>query len=155
MNIIIAPHPDDELIGCFEVLQKKEPSIIIYGGDTDFKRKEETKNLRNSYDNIVGQLFLSSVPSNLMIPNNTLYFPDPIYETHPLHRFYGMQGEAYARNDMNIIFYTTNMQAPYIHEVKDVNDKEKYLNLTYPSQKSLWEHEKKYILFEGYCKWIF
>jgi hypothetical protein len=66
-----------------------------------------------------------------------------------------MLGESIARSKKDVVFYSTNMQAPYIHEVTEPDDKENILNILYPSQKSLWEYEKKYILFEGYCKWIF
>jgi len=155
MDIIIAPHPDDELIGCFDIIRKKEPCMIIYGGETESKRREETKEVKEFFDNVVGQLFLMNVPAHLLTKENTFYFPDPIYETHPLHRYYGMLGESIARSGKDVIFYSTNMNSPYIHEVKEPDEKERYLNIIYPSQKSLWEYEKKYILFEGYCKWIF
>ena len=33
-SVIIAPHPDDELIGCFEILDDPNQKItIIYGAD--------------------------------------------------------------------------------------------------------------------------
>jgi ribosomal protein S24E len=58
---------------------------------------------------------------------------------------------------MNVIFYTINKLTPYIQELNStqITGKEELLNKVYSSQKSLWEYEKKYILFEGYCKWIF
>ena len=165
--IIIAPHPDDELIGCWEVLKKEEKSpIIIYTEDVNDKRREETLELKKHYT-IKAQFFLKSIPPNLLQPENTFYFPDPIYETHPAHRVQGSVGESLARSGLDVIFYSTNMTAPYIHEIKIplkelfaqkntyLNPKEEILNEVYPSQKDLWKHEKKYILFEGRCKWIF
>jgi hypothetical protein len=47
------------------------------------------------------------------------------------------------------------MTAPYIKEVEKPEEKEELLNKVYPDQKDLWKYEKKYVLFEGYCKWIF
>jgi len=67
---------------------------------------------------------------------------------------WGMIGESMLRSGINIIFYNTNMNAPYIHELKDSKEKEELLNKVYPSQKSLWEYEKKYVLYEGRNKWI-
>ena len=90
-----------------------------------------------------------------MKKENTFYFPDPIFETHPCHRAHGAVGESFARGGFDVVFYTTNMTAPYVHEVKNPTLKDAKLSKCYPSQKDLWKYEKKYILFEGYCKWIF
>ena len=151
MIICIAPHCDDEIIGVYENL--KEVNLIIYDGDTPLERREEALNLKNHFE--VHQLFLKSIPPNLYNTKNKFFFPDPIYEIHPLHRSWGFVGEQMARIGLDVTFYNTNMQAPYIHEVKDIEGKETLLNKIYPSQKTLWEYEKKFILFEGYCKWIF
>lgn len=153
-SVIIAPHPDDEIIGCYEVLKKPISTIIIYSGNTDAKRRKEVGKLLEFID-VKAQMFQMTVPTYLLDQNTTFYFPDPIYETHPSHREFGMIGEQMARQGLDVIFYTTNMTAPYIHETKEPDKKEELLNKVYPSQKSLWEYEKKYILFEGYCKWIF
>jgi hypothetical protein len=152
--IIIAPHPDDEIIGCYEVLKDKKNPIIIYGAETEIKRREEIKNV-NKFFEIKAQLFQNSIPTHLLQADNTFYFPDHSYETHPLHRAYGFQGESYARSGFNVIFYTTIMNAPYIHDVEDPKDKKMYLESCYPSQSDLWKYDHKYFLFEGYSKWIF
>ncbi len=151
LTIIIAPHPDDEIIGCYKYL--KEANLIIYDGDTPLERREEALNLKNHFE--VNQLFLKSIPPNLYDTKNKFFFPDPIYEIHPLHRSWGFVGEQMARIGLDVTFYNTMMNAPYIHEVKDTKGKELLLDKIYPSQKSLWEYEKKYILFEGYNKWLF
>ena len=152
MIICIAPHCDDEIIGVYENL--KEVDLIIYDGDTPLERREEALNLKNQYENI-NQLFLKSVPPNLYDTKNKFFFPDPIYEIHPLHRSWGFVGEQMARIGLDVTFYNTMMNSPYIHEVKDIEGKETLLNKIYPSQKSLWKYEKKFVLFEGYNKWIF
>jgi hypothetical protein len=153
MNLIVSPHPDDEIIGCSEVL--KEGSIIIYDGDTLAARREEAMRLKDEIPTV--QLFLRNIPSNLLNKEMTYYFPDPIHETHPLHRHWGMLGEGLARGKYDVVFYSVIMNVPYIHELSetDMKRKEELLDKIYPSQKSLWEREKKYILFEGRCKWMF
>ncbi len=151
ITIIISPHCDDEIIGCYKYL--KEADLIIYDGDAPLERREEALNLKNHFE--VNQLFLKSVPPNLYDTKNKFFFPDPIYENHPLHRSWGFVGEQMSRIGLNVIFYNTMMNAPYIHEIEDIKGKEKLLNKIYPSQKSLWKYEKKFILFEGYCKWLF
>lgn len=151
--IIISSHPDDEIIGCAGVLMKNERPIIIYTEDIEEKRKEEALELKKFVD-IKAQFFLRSIPSQLLNKQNIFYFPDPIYETHPAHRLQGAIGEQLVRGGFDVIFYSTNMQAPYCHEVENPGKKEELLNNVYPSQKSLWQWDKKYILFEGYCKWL-
>jgi hypothetical protein len=155
-TVIIAPHPDDEIIGCFE--QIKNPLshlVIIYSGDTDADRRETVLNLKKEIDQVKLQLFQNSVPPTFLNKSNRFFFPDPIYETHPKHREWGMVGESMARQGFNVIFYNTIMNAPYIHEVNLSDDKKYLLNKVYPDQKSLWEYDHKYFLFEGYNKWIF
>lgn len=152
-HIIISPHPDDEIIGCFEIL-KKHKSIVIYSTETPQVRREESLKLRE-FSKVKTQLYLDSVPTHFINPKTTLYFPDPIFEVHPEHRKWGAIGESIARLGYNVIFYNTNMEAPYIHEVKLSSEKEDLLEKVYPSQNDLWKYEKKYILFEGRCKWIF
>ena len=127
----------------------------MYTADVENRRREEALELREHMENIKLQTFQVSIPPpTLSDPNVTFYFPDPVNEIHPEHRAWGMYGEGLARAGHDVIFYTTIMNVPYIHEVTDKN-KETLLNTIYPSQKSLWEYEKKYVLFEGRCKWIF
>jgi hypothetical protein len=155
-HTIIAPHCDDEIIGCFEILNNKDNKVtIIYDANTEAKRREESMNLKKEFENVTFQVFHSSLPSMYIQKESILYFPDPIYETHPLHRSWGIIGEQVARAGYNVVFYSTIMTAPYIHEVKESQTKEDMLNKIYPSQSQLWLYEKKYVLFEGRCKWIF
>ena len=152
-HVIVAPHPDDEIIGNFDVIKNKKP-CIIYMGDIDNKRRQEALNLKK-YTDIGVQLFLNSVPNDFINKETILYFPDPYFETHYFHRAVGLMGEQIARQGFNVIFYNITMTAPYMKEVKDWEEKRDLLNKVYPSQKSLWEYEHKYFMFEGKCKWIF
>lgn len=153
-TIIIAPHPDDEIIGCFEVLMNPEINpIIIYSPLTDLSRQEEALNLKN-YVGLKMQLFLNNVPTNLIDLSNTYYVPNPIYETHPSHRHYGNFGEVLLRNGHNVIFYSTEMNYHAKYECKTPHSKKHLLDSVYPSQKSLWENDHKYWLFSCYEKWM-
>ena len=154
-TIIVAPHADDEVIGNYSILSdSKIKPIIIYTEDMNNKRKEETLNLKRVCD-IKAQIYLRQVPGVLLKKENTFYFPDPINETHPAHRAQGHNGELLARDGYDVIFYSTEMNVPWKHEVKDVLGKETMMDTVYPSQSVLWLYEKKFILFEAYYKWIF
>lgn len=153
--VIIAPHGDDEIIGCFEILDRIP--IIVYSDRKRSERYSEITNL-NKYCDIYEQVFLTSfkLPKRLLSKTAmTYYFPDPMYELHPLHRRWGSIGEQMARSGYDVIFYTTNMQVPYIHECKNPIAKKGLLDCVYPSQQNLWMFENKYFLFEGRCKWLF
>lgn len=152
--VIIAPHFDDEIIGCYEILANPLVHPIIVYFQDDEERKKEALNLKKFIDRVKVQLFQKSLPSLVIQPLNTLYFPDPTTETHPDHRKWGAVGEELVRQGFNVIFYTTNMNAPYIHEVNDFKQKRHLLEKVYPSQKNLWKFENKYFLFEGRCRWI-
>jgi hypothetical protein len=149
--VIYAPHCDDEIIGCFELL-KFEPIIIYDSENMDAIRKSEAETLKKYYE--VSQIFTEKYVFE-GFEDHQIYIPDPIYELHPKHRQLGQIGESLARAGYNIIFYNTNMNAPYIHECIDPVGKRELLNLVYPSQEELWKYDHKYFLFEGRCKWVF
>lgn len=152
-TIIIAPHFDDEIIGCYEVLIKSNP-IIIYMTPDIMERREEALSLPK-FSTIKSQLFQKTIPSHIISKDNIFYFPDPYFEKHFFHREIGAVGEKLARNGFNVIFYSVNMEAPYCRELIEPKKKRHFLEKIYPSQKNLWKYENKYFLFEGYNKWIF
>jgi len=153
--IIAAPHPDDEIIGAYEYLTKPGVTpIIIYSGDLNAKRKESALKLKEHVDCKI-QLFQMTIPQPFLNQNNKYLFPDPIYELHPSHRAWGFMGEQLARAGFDVVFYSTNMNAPYIHEVEKPDEKRTLLEKVYPDQGDLWKYDHKYFLFEGYTKWMF
>ncbi len=152
--VIIAPHADDELIGCYEVLADlKTRPVVIYTEEMSKERQVEITKLKEHFS-IKGQMFCQSIPQIFMKKDTTFYFPGPD-EIHPAHRKQAAIGEALARQGLNVIFYTTNMNVPFIREVKDPHLKKDALDLIYPSQYKLWKFDHKYFLFEGYMKWLF
>uniref|UniRef100_A0A6H1ZVY4 Uncharacterized protein n=1 Tax=viral metagenome TaxID=1070528 RepID=A0A6H1ZVY4_9ZZZZ len=156
MNIIIAPHPDDEIIGCYELINGGKIDGVVYGEVADDRRNEvklviAKLGLRFALfdDDSWAKLY------ELTEQGHTFYFPDPIFETHPDHRMWGFEGEKYARmTEKNVIFYSTNMRAPYVHKVTPCKRKRDFLEYVYPSQKKMWENDQRYFLFEGRCQWL-
>jgi hypothetical protein len=127
--------------------------MILYDASNPQSRREEAIKLKDEFD-IKAQVFMVSIPPHwYTMENGVFFFPDPIYEVHPLHRHWGHIGESMARSGRQVIFYNTIMNAPYIHEATDLFGKRQTLDKYYASQKNMWEWEEKYFLFEGYNCW--
>jgi len=148
--VIVAPHADDEIIGCYEVMTAKNVKIheILFGSREALKEAVLKEEYLDISMGMAEKVDFEKYPSDLI-----LLFPDPIYEFHPMHRMWGAVGEKLLRQGKTVVFYSVNMQAPYIHEVKSPKAKRKYLNTLYPEKNSLWENDNKYFLFEGYTEW--
>jgi len=154
-NIIIAPHPDDEVIGCYSLLADKKIQRVIYG-DHDSKVRDVLDAVPiEAHDFFCFQYEVGNVEAlaPYMGCGNNFLFPDPYFEVHPDHRYWGAIGEGMLRSGENVIFYSVNMQAPYIRKVGNPSHKVHCLNLLYPSKADLWKYEHKYFLFEGQCRW--
>jgi hypothetical protein len=156
--VIISPHPDDEIIGCYSILKEyKDKTInVVYTTNIDNERRKDASKLREYFD--VRQFFVNyDIPPVLKEKCNIFFFPEPFVDCHPDHRKAGLIGETMARDGYDVIFYTIQKNVPYIFELNndDIKEKEKILNNIYESQRSLWEYEKKYIFFEGYTKFLF
>ncbi len=152
--VIVSPHADDELIGCYKILTNEDiRPVIIYTEEMSKERQEEVKGIREHFT-IKAQMFCRSIPPQFLNTTTTFYFPGPD-ELHPAHRAQAAIGEALARQGLNVIFYTTNMNVPWIQESTFPEKKKALLNLIYQSQSDLWKYDHKYFLFEGYMKWLF
>lgn len=156
-SIIIAPHPDDEVIGCYEIIKEGSVFAVFYDSITlqDVEREVEADEFCNHFGILRCIFDINDVKTMAKeLTPDAIYFPDPHYEEHPLHRRFGLEGYKLLEEKYPVIFYTTNMKPPYIHEVKDTEDKRTLLDKFYPSQNSLWMFDKKYFLFEGYCQYL-
>ncbi len=148
MELIIAPHADDELIGCFATLKRamaeKEEIDIFCPQDNGIHWTKKYSNIH----------LVSEIPSEV----ETIHAPDPYHEFHPEHRHWGMWAETLWRQGKadRVCFYTVNMQAPYtIVLAKDESArKRRFLDLCYPYKSDLWRYDHKYWLFEGHCEWL-
>jgi len=162
--IVVAPHPDDELIGCFELITRRavvsKQTTVLYPNTTTMPTWTTFSSLRSPG----GPLELLPVvgsdceryltPDEYLRTRSQFLFPDPVYETHPEHRRLGAVGEKLLREGVDVLFYSVNMQAPYIREVKNPSGKEQALDFYYSEKGDLWEWDHRYFLFEGQCRWV-
>lgn len=161
--IIVAPHEDDEIIGCFEVLRKRAieglDTRVLYPGTPQEVSWPEEARMMNPLRivPITGKICMEyfEIPTEELINSDIVFFfPDPRHEMHPAHRRYSAIGEALLRKGVNVFFYSVNMHAPYIRETTGVEEKRDMLELYYSHKNDLWKWDHKYFLFEGQVKWI-
>lgn len=169
VNVILAPHPDDEVIGCFSVLndvsKKNDIDYVVYFfRGSDVRRDEAIKSSKHfkfisifvTPSTMLDNEVLYELYENDRI--DTLYIPS-IKDMHPLHQQVNKLSNV--MNAKKKIYYTTDKNIDYkVLGRRRVGMKRDILNKIYKSQRKLWEHDEKYILFEGfrehdYDTWIY
>jgi len=146
--VVISPHPDDELIGCFSLFKRGLVERVIYI-NFDKKRVAEaqitSKNLGFLTEFVRFDEFYEK--KLILEPGQVCLVPD-ILDSHPLHKSVNVIAKT---KGCSLGYYTTDMNTGYTRElVKELQkEKREILNKFYPTQKSLWENNWKYFLFEG------
>lgn len=152
--IIISPHCDDEIIGTYNELITYKNIIIIYPDYKTEERQKESQNLRKYLTDVnLTQLYTQDIPPVFLNKDFLYFFPD-VNDIHPSHRYWASIGEKLCRDKYEVVFYTTNMNVPWIYEVKESDKKKLMLDSVYTSQRDLWKYDYKYFLFEGKNKWL-
>jgi len=144
---IIAPHPDDEIIGCSRLFMSKSVDTVLYISDgATILRLEELENFCCSLG--VKNDFCSSddLLKHLKKYKKYRIFVPSAKDHHPLHRKINGMTIGMSRG-----IYSIDMNTEYVKELSEEDKKIKleWLNKYYPSQKSLWENDWKYFMFEG------
>lgn len=160
MNIIVAPHPDDEMIGCWSVLGSREPTSVFYISPIFKSRRKEALNVKagglvKDVTFIALHRLLSHI-YKVAAENDRIFAPDFHWELHPLHKEVGSMVHAFCYCEgLRFFSYSTNMNVPYLRELDwlEQRSKQEQLNVYYASQKDLWAFDARYYLFEGICEW--
>ena len=163
MKLIIAPHPDDEVIGCSRLLTPETRVLFTTSKAWTEERKKEATLLAKALS------FRVIVPCTLARSRSgsleemwrehgsdlCVFAPDPVWETHPDHVDIGCQIRTLSREmDFRFFTYTTNMRAPYVEELsKGEALMKKDMLAFYESQSDLWKYDHRYFLFEGIAEW--
>lgn len=158
--IIMAPHVDDEVIGCFSLLDRV--SCVIYTKAMSRQREIEAIRLAQfkgwdckfSTHTLAEQKLMEILTDH--VPNPLVLAPDPHWELHPSHKeLGGVINTCCQGAGIRFGTYSTNMNVPYLQELGIAERKEKMnmLNDRFPSQSDMWKYDHKYFLFEGICEW--
>lgn len=148
MKVIIAPHPDDEIIGCFTLMEKYDVGKVIF---CSFENREvEARSSADAFG--FEPVFIDDLDLLIAIVNNgdEVYIPSR-HDHHPFHKQVNAASYRITK-DIQRIFYTVskNVKGMIILDSVSVFEKKKQLDILYPSQKHLWESDQKYLIFEKY-----
>lgn len=147
MNILISPHPDDELIGAFSLIKRGLVDTVLYI-DPSPSRFALAQKTGEALSFTVGLLEFRQLCAYLeKNPSHTYLVPD-ILDNHLLHKAVNCVGRL---SGCKLGYYSTDMNTGYVKELSAEVKKEKLLALNkfYPDQLSLWKYDWKYFLFEG------
>ena len=150
--VIIAPHPDDELIGCFSLLENKQVSMVVYF-DSELARMMEAQKVCAHYGCVMQTLesrlgAFCDMLDDLSSTGRWVFVPTP--EGHSLHNWvYYSALLTIPRGRLGV--YSVYMTDPFAQGLPQgvARQKKDKLNEFYPSQESLWKYDYKYWLREG------
>lgn len=140
--LVIAPHIDDELIGCSSLFRnriKYQSISVLYVSELTNVRYQEAYRFTNYF-----KCSLFTQPNEVdFLLYDSIYIPDG-KDAHIAHKLVNQQ-----YIDVATHVYSVDMNPAYPLPEEYAKWKLKTLNEFYLSQKSLWENNAKYWLFEN------
>ena len=150
--IIVAPHPDDELIGCFTMLEASEVSEVWYIFDHGVdNRHRMSEAIRCAATFGFKPVFLDGIQDLLEYteqsgPRKRLVVPS-IHDSHPQHKLCNQICRKYAAKFYSVDLEYADSKAVLTPEAQAL--KKAYLDGIYSTQKELWTSNASYFLFEN------
>ena len=145
--IVLAPHVDDELIGCWRQIVNQEVTAVIYFFDLFEDRIAEAQAFSDKYS--IPIYFSDGDPEKFIrgrFDSETPVLAPNIGDNHVHHK---MVNNIAKRYFSNIQYYSIDMNVEFdVLEPDQQKQKREALLELYPSQASLFEDEK-YWLFES------
>lgn len=139
---ILAPHPDDEIIGCFHFIECTDrPVFVHYFFELSEQRRIEAQRAGEALG------FYTEFHPNADLDHLSFagldYVIPAITDEHPHHEALNRRYRESAK-----LYYSVDMvnKKPLPPEV--ALRKMEFLNNYYPSQRTLWDRDNKYFLFE-------
>jgi hypothetical protein len=146
--IILAPHVDDEVIGCYEFLNSNCITQVYYFFDLTSKRRREAYACGDHFGfavNFVENYDTFADNFNYFIPPSSTIIVPNINDHHPQHKL--LNKLAKIKHDGDIWYYSVDMNilCEPIHNPKKKHDT---LNRLFPSQKKYFKTHEECYLFE-------
>lgn len=141
-TVILAPHIDDEIIGCWSVMN--EPLLqVIYFYEVDATRRAEAENAGRALG-FTPHFVLPPKIVNEMLDKATKVYVPSRWDHHEHHR---QINQAYREKATH--FYSVDMVNARTLPQQEMKAKYSALSTYYRSQQSLWTYDAKYYLFES------
>jgi hypothetical protein len=148
--VILSPHIDDDVIGCFRLLKAGLVSKVYYFYDLTEERIAEAKRAAELFN--FEPIFLKNETISIKQEDpETIFLVPNIHDVHPHHK----SVNRFAKQNLHMYklqYYSIDMNTKFdiLSEELQV-EKEKTLLTLYPSQHKLFANEK-YFLFESLTK---
>ncbi len=139
MKVILAPHGDDEILGCFSILDQIDRIVYF---TYDYRVENQIIVADHRYIGIHG--FVANYLADLSY-QDTLYLPSK-YDYHPLHREVRRTGLGWPGKKM---FYSVEMNTPWLEEETDPVGKRALFEKLYPGEVATISKSDKYFLFKS------
>lgn len=143
MNVILAPHLDDEVLGCFGVLRDID-MVYFFTGDyrADALHVKEPERMVMLGYHLRYARWSDDI---IFTPEDTIYIPSK-YDYHPLHRRVRQIGLQLPGKKM---FYSVEMNTPWLEEEESPLAKRELFKELYPSEVRTINKDDKYFLFQS------
>lgn len=142
-NVIFAPHIDDEVIGCWRLLNFGTVASVYYFFDITSRRLDEAENVAKHFG---FSLYAVKLGDRLDIPEHmTIHLPN-IADAHLHHKLVNYYGKSLPNPKK---YYSVDMNVPF--DVLSEQERRQKLDALsrYPSQSKLLTSDDKYSLFES------
>lgn len=147
---ILAPHVDDEAIGCYTLFLLGRIKKVVYLRDEELTdcRKNEAKNFCSLFDVEFSFLAPNLIANALNTAKSTVWLLPSPNDRHGSHKFAFWVG---AKLLTQYAIYSVDMSDWFVKELpQDLRTKKQEILInTYVSQSELFKCDQKYSIFEG------
>lgn len=145
--VILAPHVDDEVIGCFQMLDARLVSHVVYFYEVDDVRKAEALACAERFG-FEAVFDWDNFHTNELLSNQTLLVPN-IADHHPDHKAVNRLAKQLPNKKL---YYSIDMNVQKtVLDNRARNEKMRALCNLFPSQSGIFSDQKFY-LFESYVE---
>lgn len=148
--LILAPHVDDEMIGCWSVISNPDNEVTVhYFFELSEERKKEAKRMLDAFDPQGSRRWAINWSGGFDDVEATIEQYDEVYcpsrrDSHADHRAINARFRLRASH-----FYSVDMvDGVYLGDMQSERKRDT-LNFCYPSQNELFASDAKYWLFES------